>query len=150
MINDNTPAHKSSGTIRFYSTKSLDRTEAAQDAMKVARGWLSALLERHLVGETPLVWNQDDASTTALCFTGDAASASGLMANVIARYLYSGMSVPDVTMDFKLTEPTGDENVAVQSFGAAADNGTYKELEVEVLNLSWGEIAKIEKSNREL
>ena len=69
------------------------------------------------------------------------------MAAVIAPYLYSGMSVPGVKMDFKLTEPTGDENVAVQSFGTAADNGTYKELEVEVLNRSWEEIAEIEKSN---
>lgn len=150
MINDNTPAHKSSGTIRFYSTEPLDRTEAAQDAMKVARGWLSTLLENHLVGETPLVWNQDDVSTTSLCFAGVAAGATGLMADVIAPYLYSAMSVPDVTMDFKLTEPTGDENVAVQSFGTAADNSTYKELEVEVLNRSWEEIAEIEKSNRAL
>jgi hypothetical protein len=150
MINDNTPAHKSSGTIRFYSTKSLDRTDAALDAMKVARGWLSTLLENHLAGEAPLVWNQDDASTTALCFAGVAAGATGLMADVIAPYLYSGVSVPGVTIDFKLTEPTGDENVAVQSFGTAADNGTYKELEVEVLNRTWDEIAEIEKSNRTL
>ena len=147
MINDNTPAHKSSGTIRFYSTEPLDRTEAAQDAMKVARGWLSTLLENHLVGETPLVWNQDDVSTTSLCFAGVATGASSLMAAVIAPYLYSGMSVPGVKMDFKLTEPTGDENAAVQSFGTVADHGTYKELEVEVLNRSWDEIAEIEKSN---
>ena len=150
MINDNTPAHKSSGTIRFYSTEPLDRTEAAQDAMKVARGWLNTLLENHLAGEAPLVWNQDDVSTTSLCFAGVAAGAGGLMATVIAPYLYSGMSVPGVKMDFKLTEPTGDENMAVQSFGTAADNGTYKELEVEVLNRTWDEIAEIEKSNRAL
>ena len=87
--------------------------------------------------------------TTALCFAGTAGEGS-LMANVIAPYLYGGQTVPGVTMDFKLTEPTADENVAIQSFGTVSDNGTYQEMELEVLNRTWAEIAEIEASNRAL
>lgn len=142
MINDNTPAHKTSGTILFYS-------EEAQTTAKTARDKVSALVENYLVDETPVVWNQDDMFTTALCFAGTAGEGS-LMANVIAPYLYGGQTVPGVTMDFKLTEPTSDENVAIQSFGTVADNSTYKEIEFEVLNRTWAEIAEIEASNRAL
>lgn len=142
MINDNTPAHKTSGTILFYS-------EEAQTTAKTARDKVSALVENYLVDETPVVWNQDDMFTTALCFAGTAGEGS-LMANVIAPYLYGGQTVPGVTMDFKLTEPTSDENVAIQSFGTVADNSTYQEIEFEVLNRTWAEIADIEASNRAL
>lgn len=142
MINDNTPAHKTSGTILFYS-------EEAQTTAKTARDKVSALVENYLVDETPVVWNQDDMFTTALCFAGTAGEGS-LMANVIAPYLYGGQTVPGVTMDFKLTEPTSDENVAIQSFGTVSDNGTYQEMELEVLNRTWAEIAEIEASNRAL
>ncbi len=142
MINDNTPAHKTSGTILFYS-------EEAQTTAKTARDKVSALVENYLVDETPVVWNQDDMFTTALCFAGTAGEGS-LMANVIAPYLYGGQTVPGVTMDFKLTEPTSDENVAIQSFGTVADNSTYQEIEFEVLNRTWAEIAEIEASNRAL
>jgi len=142
MINDNTPAHKTSGTILFYA-------EEAQNTAKAARDKVSVLVENYLVDETPVVWNQDDMFTTALCFVGTAGKGS-LMANVIAPYLYGGQTIPGVTMDFKLTEPTGDENVAIQSFGTVADNGTYQEMELEVLNRTWAEIAEIEASNRAL
>lgn len=142
MINDNTPAHKTSGTILFYS-------EEAQTTAKTARDKVSALVENYLVDETPVVWNQDDMFTTALCFAGTAGEGS-LMANVIAPYLYGGQTVPGVTMDFKLTESTGDKNVAIQSFGTASDNGTYQEMGLEILNRTWAEIAEIEASNRAL
>lgn len=142
MINDNTPAQKTSGTILFYA-------EEAQNTAKAARDKVSALVENYLVDETPVVWNQDDMFTTALCFAGTAGEGS-LMANVIAPYLYGGQTVPGVTMDFKLTEPTSDENVAIQSFGTVADNSTYQEMGLEVLNRTWAEIAEIEASNRAL
>ena len=58
MINDNTPAHKTSGTILFYS-------EEAQTTAKTARDKVSALVENYLVDETPVVWNQDEMFTTA-------------------------------------------------------------------------------------
>lgn len=142
MINDNTPAHKTSGTILFYA-------EENQSTAKAARDKVSVLVENYLVDETPVVWNQDDMFTTALCFAGTAGEGS-LMANVIAPYMYGGQIIPGVTMDFKLTEPTSDENVAIQSFGTASDNGTYQEMELEVLNRTWAEIAEIEASNRAL
>lgn len=142
MINDNTPAQKTSGTILFYA-------EEAQNTAKAARDKVSVLVENYLVDETPVVWNQDDMFTTVLCFAGNSGEGS-LMANVIAPYLYGGQTIPGVTMDFKLTEPTGDENVAIQSFGTVADNGTYQEMELEVLNRTWAEIAEIEASNRAL
>lgn len=142
MINDNTPAYKTSGTILFYS-------EEAQTTAKAARDKVSALVESYLVDETPVVWNQDDMFTTALCFAGTAGEGS-LMANVIAPYLYGGQTIPGVTMDFKLTEPTSDENVAIQSFGTVADNSTYQEMGLEILNRTWAEIAEIEASNRAL